>query len=529
MTDEDILQIKEDAQNVLLDYPGVEAVALGRKIKANKLAEGLAIAVFVKKKKAKSELTSKEVIPSKIKGVKTDVIEIGTIVQDQLQDEEWDPPPQEDAIMGGIRIEATYLSPNPDEKSLKNTIGFIATRDSDDKVVLVTTYHAVLRTWPTTSQGPHAVLTHPLKVDVGHPNVARGTSCSDDVVGEQVLSGRFTSTVDAAIVELVRNDNEYYRGDIKGINNGSNIAVNGWYIPSPTEIANGFRVRMYGATSGYHEAYVTHIAATGRCMRDVYDYFQRRPGSTWVKDDPVRIRNFEQSICVATWPPTTDPFSLPGDSGAAYIDDENRIVGIHFGSTRDTDNNPGNIGFGSRIDNILSELQITPFMPEQVNEDELIPREWSGSSASTSDSFNATLSPAISKMRRKVVFDLEQTALGSTFLGLINRHYKEILSLLNSNRNVTVKWHRLGGPSIMHSLTRSVFYPNKSLPLEIKGEAWGTTMEEVFKLFLEYGSEGLRNDVLNYRTPICELGGKSYNDIIQKIDSLNAQHIHHVQ
>jgi hypothetical protein len=69
---DDIVKIKD-----LLKIPGVNAVAVGNKIKAGKKQDEVAIRVYVNKKRKKDEIPENELIPERIRGVSVDVMEGG--------------------------------------------------------------------------------------------------------------------------------------------------------------------------------------------------------------------------------------------------------------------------------------------------------------------------------------------------------------------------------------------------------------------------------------------------------------------
>ena len=69
---EEIRKIKEEVEEDLLKLPGVTGVDVGQKIVRGQKTDELAIRVYVKEKKDVSE---EEMIPKRIRGISTDVIE----------------------------------------------------------------------------------------------------------------------------------------------------------------------------------------------------------------------------------------------------------------------------------------------------------------------------------------------------------------------------------------------------------------------------------------------------------------------
>ncbi len=75
------IQVKNEAEQWLFQIPGVYGVGLGPKMAADKPIGELAIQVFVKNKRPIHELHRGEIIPPKIKGILTDVIEAGSLIR----------------------------------------------------------------------------------------------------------------------------------------------------------------------------------------------------------------------------------------------------------------------------------------------------------------------------------------------------------------------------------------------------------------------------------------------------------------
>ena len=72
-------KIKDEAEEWLFRIPGVTGVGLGPQKTAGKRTGELAIQVYVEKKRRINELNWIDVIPSQIRGIKTDVVEGGTL------------------------------------------------------------------------------------------------------------------------------------------------------------------------------------------------------------------------------------------------------------------------------------------------------------------------------------------------------------------------------------------------------------------------------------------------------------------
>jgi hypothetical protein len=75
----EIKEVKDDNEKDLFALDNVNAVGIGYKESKNKLTDQLCIKVFVQNKCKVSELDKSQIVPKKIKGILTDVYEIGEV------------------------------------------------------------------------------------------------------------------------------------------------------------------------------------------------------------------------------------------------------------------------------------------------------------------------------------------------------------------------------------------------------------------------------------------------------------------
>ncbi len=97
-TIDEVSIIKTQQVKTLKSKLNVNGVGVGHKIVAGKDTGDLCVTVLVKKKVAKSELLAKDLIPTTIDGISTDVKEVGEIVAFQSRTSSWRPAP------GGVSI-----------------------------------------------------------------------------------------------------------------------------------------------------------------------------------------------------------------------------------------------------------------------------------------------------------------------------------------------------------------------------------------------------------------------------------------
>jgi hypothetical protein len=129
-----ILAIKKEAQKRLFAIPGVHAVGVGAKIVGGKRTGEVSISVFVTQKKAVSDLSLEQRIPSEIEGIKTDVIEQSRVRRaNGLPDKKTYRP-----VRGGTRIQPGGALGGG------GTLGCIGhTTETPPKIVALTCHHVV--------------------------------------------------------------------------------------------------------------------------------------------------------------------------------------------------------------------------------------------------------------------------------------------------------------------------------------------------------------------------------------------------
>ena len=79
MVQKTLEQVKKDHASDLLKKPGVVGLGIGEKEVKGKSTSKLCLKVYVKKKLPKKELSPDQIIPNKIEGYETDVVEVGKI------------------------------------------------------------------------------------------------------------------------------------------------------------------------------------------------------------------------------------------------------------------------------------------------------------------------------------------------------------------------------------------------------------------------------------------------------------------
>jgi len=264
----------------LKSYPNVTGIGVGFKYVKGRKTRKICIAVFVKKKKPLSELRSKDIIPQKVEGILTDVVEaqFRTLQDDNTNILEH--RRRHNPLIGGISI--GRLS---DKGS--GTLG-VSVLDHDTlEDAILSNWHVLCQKTSCTS-GDLIIQPGSGVGDSGGP---------DDVVGTLYKWER-SSDVDAAVAR-VTGERSLLGRDIYGIGPISGMGTARLEMP----------VTKSGRTSGLTTGTIDYTDWEGT-----------------IGDGELVMQN---QILVTG-------LALRGDSGSAVIDDTGRIVGLVFASDLST-------------------------------------------------------------------------------------------------------------------------------------------------------------------------------------------------
>jgi hypothetical protein len=81
---------------------------------------------------------------------------------------------------------------------------------------------------------------------------------------------------------------------------------------------------------------------------------------------------------------------------------------------------------------------------------------------------------------------------------LVSEHVDEVLRLINSTRNVTVVWHKGGGPKLVRHLLSAPPTDLVLLPRSVEGFDVPGLFDSFFPVLDRFGSDRLREDLSRY-------------------------------
>ncbi len=313
----------------LLDQSNVVAAGVGYKITGGQKTSTLSIVCSVTKKLAASQLSSKDLVPDRLNGTPTDVIETGIIRALQSPTEKHRPAP------GGVSIGHRDIT--------AGTLGCLVKKDG--RFVILSNNHVLANSNaaeigdPILQPGPHdggrypddhiADLEQFIPINItGAPSdcpVATGTANFLNSIARlfgssvqlQAIDQQATENlVDAAIARPINPD------DVK------NEILEIGTIQGAIEGELGMAIKKSGRTTGFTTGEIQQV------------------------DVAVNVQYGEGQIAQFTDQLMAGAMSQGGDSGSAVLDDSNNLVGLLFaGSDTSTIMN--------RIQNVFSELGVS--------------------------------------------------------------------------------------------------------------------------------------------------------------------------
>jgi len=319
-----IRPVKQQVEDELLAKPGVTGVDIGPKVTNGEPTGRQAIVVYVKKKKPLRQLSAAETIPKEINGIPTDVVEEEIVLQTAAVAERdvvlQVDPTKYPTLQGGISMgpcRSVFLSP-PDVPTAGNyifvgTLGALVKDRTTGAMMALTNFHVacVDSGWSVGD-----TQAQPGRVDGGTCPADKFGSLTRAVLSEHV-DGSVTTidtgkATDCSIVEI---------GNVKG---------------SATATV-GMAVRKRGRTTGLTYGSVTSV-----------DY------STSINyGDGLGTHVLKNQIRVAVDTSKSTQFGDHGDSGSVVVNDDNKVVGLHFAG-----NTAGTIGVANPIQFVLDELNV---------------------------------------------------------------------------------------------------------------------------------------------------------------------------
>lgn len=143
------------------------------------------------------------------------------------------------------------------------------------------------------------------------------------------------------------------------------------------------------------------------------------------------------------------------------------------------------------------------------------------SNPSTSPASNlggaAPIMPLSFNLLARIESEILQTPTGQHYAYLVQKHFEELRTLVNTNRRVGTVWVRAGGPSIVRHLLQALYTPDEPVPSVINGKSLVESVNRFLAVLRRYGSPALRADLDRYSQVILQFEGLSYNQFLAQL------------
>jgi hypothetical protein len=487
----DPVEVKERVERSILDIPGVHAIGVGSKVTAGEPTGEESIKVFVEHKRPLEAIPPEERVPPEIDGVKTDVVEqpIPTIQQavpGQLFGVSRDDKGEYRPIRGGTQIARAAGSG-------AGTLGCMFTVLNDPNTILAVTNHHVIYDNCGTAANHE---------EVGQAKGSTSSSaCCSDIIGK-ILDAQCDADVDIALIKL--DPGSQYFAEVHEIGRVTASHV----VTHAEATSHTFQVKKRGRTTRLTGGTIQADNLSGQVN----------------KPDGTLHRNFTGAMSVLANPDpaspgTTTNWSLPGDSGSAVLNENDMVVGIHFGGSPATATTPGS-GMFIPIKAITDKfgglpvprhLELLVAHADNPGEVRTVPTAMVADPA-------ALPAPVITPGEAQRLEDaIRTTESGRWYADLYDRHRDEVGALVRENRHVTLVWHRSGAAELFQWLLRTFTRHDVRLPDAIQGRPVRACVEDIGRALARYGSPGLRADVERVIPVLPDVAGLDDTEVLARL------------
>jgi hypothetical protein len=531
------------AAKALRRIPGVNEIGVGPKRVGGVAQAVSAIQVFVDRKRPLSEVEPDERIPATVEGYPTNVATLTNRRYAALPEAppgeplgKPEPPPDVDMQLKDAVLEGGGPISSRLDDTARGTLGLLMQDVADaSKVYALTCYHVLAK----MNRADQSVLVHPVREQtiVGQvdPNGSCSSShCCDDgfsTYAQGEIFGLHTWR-DMALVRL--RPGTKYIGGIKGLGPVKGPAPN----PTVPEMkVDSYLVRKYG----------NRTTLTGGRVVDAT-----------VNEAAGRVAQF---LVVPHFPPGTTPdtaaavhFAVEGDSGAAVVTPDVRVMGILTGTgefdAKEFFPNPEgspeiegkvNATYVTPLNAILRQFShgslnpkfdVTPVLATGPNDirtvrphttalldgEEVAVRMPSAASVAG----DAATAPRSREIGERVRADLSASPFGRELVRLWLRYGPEVVDLVNHDRQVLATWHRSGASAVYQHLGRlpdTADLTAARLPRTVNGAPLADCVARMHAVLARRGGPELRAVLDRLVSRLPDLAGLTYPQILAAFDT----------
>jgi hypothetical protein len=487
------------AEARLRAIPGVVHVSVGLKQKAGHATDQLCIRVYVCDKRDAREIPATELIPAEIEGIASDVNMVGTF-QFQTDNTRYRP------ILGGIQITNRIIgagAPGASPQIVRGTLGCVALDNTDKAELLLSNWHVL--TANGGNNGDKVFQPAPAWLPSLTPAQLPFRPSDDTDKVAVVRRGVISEKVDAAIATIDVSSCSHCCG-IHYSNELPGLSVAG-QPPGKTIVGDeaavaGMPVFKIGQAT---------LRTEGRVLDVNYPAFTIALGGTnYTFNGQIAIQNVNPAV----------QFSDVGDSGAAVVNNNNKIVGLLFAGGRNVGATGGGaaqpfVSIANHIADVLSALNISIPYSSQVTVTAGTPF------ADAPRPAGETMIPTPYRAMHGRLQAHEGTLL---VLALGRGHSDEVMRLINRCRPVTVAWHRSQGPGWLATLMSAVREGRSTLPARVKGVALHEALARMRAVLGEHGSATLQETLRRAEAQAIIDASRNCADLDAMIERIGASH-----
>jgi hypothetical protein len=500
------------AQRELAHHPSIRSLELGWKVSGGELRPELAIRVYVDRKLPLSDIPPDLRIPQRIAGLPTDVL---TVREERFLGHD---------MTGGDKITRIVWN---EEGSGSGTLGYIATRLSDSKPVMLSNEHVFRNDLGSPAR----------RRELYQPDIscrALGSNCNyvgyviDGHIADFAWSPDGTNPqphfIDCAIGEL--DDDDFRRGvkDLPPIAGSLDISATPTG-PGSTPLA----VSKMGARTDLTRGVVVSVNSTGHQKVGPLE-IQNQPLTVLIRTTSGRMYSetyevpaSEKASIIQTFNDMGGPgsvtelpgnrlkfdvprFSDEGDSGSAIVTDTGRIVGLLYASVifqfpivvgGETLSHTVPVGESRacHIGPVMSRLgiRIDPSTAPSAGVGSVMIRVGTGTR-------DVLLADRIAFIEQQ----LSASGRGQMLRSLVRDHGFEMVDLVHHRRRVTVCWHRHEGPAFAALVVDAIREPERAIPAEHRGVTLRLLLSAMCDVLLTEGSSALRAALQQNRDWVLE-------------------------
>jgi hypothetical protein len=206
-------------------------------------------------------------------------------------------------------------------------------------------------------------------------------------------------------------------------------------------------------------------------------------------------------------------FAHAGDSGAVVLDDQNRVIGLFFGS-----NETGTAAFLCPIAIVLQSLHATMVDATVAGQSNGVLTAPAYNYRATPNALEPSVAPVpgvgIVRAVHRATDDLEEFEVGRAYMSLIGKHGTELRLLVSKNRRIASIWHRYSGPALMHNAIVAIQQGGPVLPTIVDGRPMAEVLDRFLSSIRRYASEALAIDLDRYGTRFAQIAGLSYDEML---------------